>query len=137
MHLSRARAGYYSHSASSRSGQRRSRGQPASPQRKTTRVAKRRLAAKGRTVLAVILVGFVLVAAGVIWRRAVGMEQLRELRALELRRLQLDAQRAVLLGEIRDAASRGRIAPIAENRLRMHVAADSQLIFLPRASEIP
>lgn len=101
-------------------------------------MATRRVKApKGRTILASILLGFVLVAAGVIWRRAAGVGQAREIRALEQQRLQLIAQRAKLLGDIRDASSRGALAPIAEGRLNMHVAKDSQLVNLPRAPHAP
>ncbi len=95
-------------------------------------MAKRRVAARGRTVLAVALLGFVLTAAAVIWRRAAGVEHARELRALEDKRLQLLAQRARLESEIREASSRSRLAPIVEKRLRMHVPNDTQVRILRR-----
>ena len=95
-------------------------------------MAKRRVAARGRTVVVVALLGFVLTAAAVIWRRAAGVEHARELRALEDKRLQLLAQRARLESEIREASSRSRLAPIVENRLRMHVPNDTQVRILRR-----
>jgi cell division protein FtsL len=87
---------------------------------------------RGRPVVALVLVGFVLVATGGIWRRSVGIAQSRELRELDRRRLGLEAQRARLQGEIRDLSSRAKLAPIAEQRLDMHVPDDSQVVILPR-----
>ncbi|MFL5575809.1 MAG: cell division protein FtsL [Gemmatimonadaceae bacterium] len=83
-------------------------------------------------MIALLLVGFVLVATGVIWRRSFGIAQSRELRELDRRRLELEAQRARLQGEIRDLSSRAKLAPIAEQRLDMHVPDDSQVVILPR-----
>ena len=88
-------------------------------------------------MLALALLGFVLTSAAVIWRRAAGVERARELRALEQERLQLLAQRARLESEIREASSRGRLAPIVENRLRMHVPNDTQVRILRRPTRTP
>jgi cell division protein FtsL len=88
---------------------------------------------RGRAVVALTLLGFVLVATGVIWRRSVGIAQARELRDLDRRRAQLAAERTALESDVRLAASRARIAPIAESRLGMRVPADTQVVFLPRA----
>ena len=82
--------------------------------------------------MALILVGFVLVATGVIWRRSFGIAQSRELRELDKQRLELEAQKARLQGEIRELSSRARLGPIAEQRLNMHVPNDSQVINLSR-----
>lgn len=95
-------------------------------------MAKRRLRLRGRTAAALLLIGFLLVTTGVIWRRSHGIDQARDLRRLEARRAELLGQRARLETEIRDASSRARLAPIAEQRLRMHVPNDSQVILLPR-----
>jgi cell division protein FtsL len=100
-------------------------------------VAARRVRARGRTIVALTLLGFVLIAAGVIWRRAAGVERARELRALETRRSELEAQRAKLVSDIRDASSRGRLAAIAERRLDMHVPSDTQVVILPRTRSTP
>jgi cell division protein FtsL len=78
------------------------------------------------------LLGFVLVATGVIWRRSIGLAQARELRALQQRRAALDAQQAALEGAIRDASSRARLARTAEDRLGMRVPPESLVIRLPR-----
>ena len=86
--------------------------------------------------MALFLVGFVLVAVGVIWRRTYGVAQSRALRELDRRRLDLVAQRTRLESDIRDLSSRARLAPIAEQRLKMHVPNDSQVVILgaPSAS---
>jgi cell division protein FtsL len=97
-------------------------------------MAKRRVKGRGRPIVALLLVGFVLVATGVIWRRSFGIAQSRELRELDKQRLELEAQKARLQGEIRDLSSRAKLAPIAEQRLNMHVPNDSQVIILPRPS---
>ena len=94
-------------------------------------MAKRKVARRGRYWIAVALVGFVLVAAGVILRRSYGITEARAMRDLDRRRAQLVAERAQLESDIRDLSSRGRLAPIAEQRLGMHVPNDSQVIILP------
>lgn len=93
-------------------------------------MAARRIAARGRTIIALALLGFVLIAAGVIWRRTAGMEQARELGALEQQRLQLQAERAKLASDIRNLASRGKLAPVVERRLNMRVPNDTQVVIL-------
>ena len=87
---------------------------------------------RGRSIVALVLLGFVLVATGVIWRRSVGIAQARAIQTLEQERSGLEARRAALDGEIRDAMSRARLARIAEVRLGMRVPSDSQVITLPR-----
>ena len=87
---------------------------------------------RGRSIVALILLGFVLVATGVIWRRSVGISQARAIQELEQHRSDLEARRAAVEGEIRDAMSRARLARIAEVRLGMWVPSDSQVITLPR-----
>jgi cell division protein FtsL len=87
---------------------------------------------RGRSMVFLGLLGFVLVATGVIWRRSIGLAQARELRALQQRRAALDAQQAALEGAIRDASSRARLARTAEDRLGMRVPPESLVIRLPR-----
>ena len=95
---------------------------------------RRRVALRGRAVVALLLCTFVLAAAAVVWRRTVGMSRARELDALAQRRVELQARRAKLEGDIREGASRSRLAPMAERRLNMRVATDSQYVILPRAA---
>ena len=97
-------------------------------------MAARRVAARarGRAWVALALLGFVLVGAAVIWRRAQGHAQARALLALEQQRLQLQSQRAQLRSEIRDLVSRSSLAAVVEKRLDMHVPNDTQLVILTR-----
>lgn len=95
------------------------------------RVAGRR-GPPGALVLA--LIGFVIVAAGVIWRRSEGLERARAHQALERRRDALIAHQRRLESDVREASSRSRIAPLVESRLGMRVPGAAQLIHLPRAA---
>lgn len=97
----------------------------------------RRVAPRGRAWVALVLVSFVLIAAGVIWRRTAGVEQARELRALQEKQAQLEARRAQLQGDIRRISSRSSLVPIVERRLGMHVPNDTQVVILPRAPRTP
>jgi cell division protein FtsL len=97
-------------------------------------VAKGRLGAWGGRLLALLLVGFVLVATGVIWRRSHGFARARVIRDLERRRQALVATKVQLEGAIRAASSRSRLEPIVRERLQMQVPADSQVIYLQRTA---
>ena len=90
---------------------------------------------RGRTLVALALLGFVLVATGVIWRRSVGLARARDESRLEQRKAALRAERAKLEGDIRDASSRAVLARIAEERLHMHIPNDSQVILLARPAK--
>ena len=85
-----------------------------------------------RTRLVIGLLGFFVVATGVIARRTFGIGQAKTLRELHTQRDAIEAARVKLEVEIRDASSRARLGPIAESRLHMYVPADSQVIILPR-----
>jgi cell division protein FtsL len=100
-------------------------------------VPKRGARGRGRSIVAIALLGFLLVATGVIWRRSYGIARARELRDLDRRRVQLEAQRAKLESEIRELSSRATLAPIAEQRLNMHVPSDTQVVILPRPRPTP
>ena len=95
-------------------------------------MAKSRVALRGRSLVALVLTAFVLLASLVIWRRSVGIAGERELRELGQRRLQLEGERARLARDIRVAASRERLVPVAEQKLGMRVPADNQIIILQR-----
>ena len=84
-------------------------------------------------MIALVLLGFFIVATGVIARRTFGISQARTLRALERQRDAVDASRVKLEAEIRDASSRARLVPLAEQRLHMHVPSDSEVIILHRS----
>jgi cell division protein FtsL len=87
--------------------------------------------------VALLIAGFLLLALGVIWRRAEGRAQAVELQALEARRTQLDAQRSQLESDIRDLSSRAKLAPVAESRLHMKVPNDTELVILRRTPRTP
>jgi hypothetical protein len=92
---------------------------------------------RGRSIVAAGLVGFVMVAAVVIWRRGYGVTQGVELRTLDRQRMQLEAQKAALERVVRDEAGRARLGPVAESRLDMRVPADSEVIVLPAPQQAP
>ena len=96
------------------------------------RVTRRR----GRSVVAITLFGFVLVATSVIWRRTFGQSQSRVLQQLERQRSDLRAQRAQLQREIREAASRDKLKPMVEQRLRLRMPSDSQVIVIDRKDSV-
>ena len=101
----------------------------------------RKVASSGRLRFALVLLGFVLIASGVVLRRTYGIAGARELQALETRRSGLIAERLRLESDIRKAASRATLQPIAEQRLQMHVPSEDQVVYLtrgaPRANEKP
>jgi cell division protein FtsL len=98
----------------------------------------RRVGPGKRSLFALVLIGFVLVSTGVILRRVWGVRQQREIRALQQRRDALEAERIRLEAAIRDASSRNRLQPIAEQRLNMHIPTpDQQVILPPVTSTVP
>jgi hypothetical protein len=98
--------------------------------KRTSRGSGSRLGA--RSLIAFGLFGFLLLATGVIARRTFGISQARQLRTLERQRDALDATRVKLIADIRDASSRARLMPVAQQRLHMYVPPDSQVIILKR-----
>jgi cell division protein FtsL len=107
--------------------------EPALSQRQTTRMAKRGVGLRGRTLVGLVLAAFVLVALSIVWRRTIGIEQAETLAKLDVRRTALEGERARLEGEIRDASSRQSLGVTAEGRLGMHIPSDKQVVILPRA----
>jgi cell division protein FtsL len=87
-----------------------------------------------RVWIALALVGFFLVATGVIWRRSHGVATSRELLRMQRERSALQAEVIRLEGAIRDASSRRRIQSVAEERLGMRVPGAAQVIILPRTA---
>ena len=85
-------------------------------------------------MVAVVLVGFVLIASGVIARRVLGVQWQTEIRRLQEKRAALDADRVRLEAMIRDASSRARLQPIAEQKLNMHIPTADEQVILPRRS---
>lgn len=95
-------------------------------------MAQRSAGLRGRTVLGLLLVGFVLVALAIVWRRTMGIGESERVTELQSRRAHLEGERARLQSEIRDASSRARLGSIVEQRLGMHVPADNQVVILSR-----
>jgi hypothetical protein len=79
----------------------------------------------------VLLIGFVLVASAVIWRRSYGITHSRTLSDIERQRVQYESEVARLRGAIRDESSRWRLGPVVE-RLGMHVPGDAQVRIIPQ-----
>jgi len=100
-------------------------------------MAKRRVAASRRPLIAALLIGFVLVTTGVIARRVYGVGQQDKIRTLQRTRSALEAERIRLEEAIRDASSRARLQPIAEQRLNMHIPKPDQQAFLKRVPRPP
>lgn len=95
-------------------------------------MAKSGVGMRGRSVVALILGAFVLIALAIVWRRTIGISQSEHLALLDARRATLESERARLEAEIRDASSRQTLGTIAERRLGMHVPSDRQVVILPR-----
>ena len=94
----------------------------------------RKVAGSGRLRFALLLLGFVMIASGVVLRRTYGIRAARDIQTMETRRSGLIAERRRLESEIRIASSRARLQPIAEQRLRMHVPTESQVVYLTRGA---
>lgn len=94
--------------------------------------AKRRSPRKrGRRIVAALLIGFVLVASAVIWRRSYGITQARQIASLDQRMVQLDAERGRLAAAIRDESSLTRLGPIVQ-LLGMRLPDDAHVRTLKR-----
>jgi cell division protein FtsL len=76
--------------------------------------------------MATLLIGFVVVASAVIWRRSYGISQARQMADLDRHLVQLEAQRQRLSAMIRDESSRTQLGPIVQP-LGMHVPDDRQV----------
>ncbi len=91
---------------------------------------------RGRSVVFLSLLAFVLLATGVVWRRSVGVTRARSIELLETRRAALAAQRAKLDADIRAAISMEHLGRVAEERLHMRVPGDSLVITLTRSPRV-
>jgi cell division protein FtsL len=98
-------------------------------------MAKRSVALRGRTLVALVLAAFVLVTLSIVWRRTLGIGQSERLATLDGRRNELEGERARLESDIRDASSRQRLGVVAETKLGMHIPSDKQVVILPRTGQ--
>jgi cell division protein FtsL len=85
---------------------------------------------RGRTMVFLGLVGFLVTTGIVVGRRAHGRTLQKELETIDRQRTQLAGEAAKLDAELRALGSRGRLAPLVEQKLGMRVPADSQVIDL-------
>ena len=97
-------------------------------------MAKRGVGMRGRTLVAVVLGAFVLVALSIVWRRTVGIGESDRLAQLEAKRAGLEGERVLLESEIRDASTRQTLGATVERKLGMHIPTDKQVVILPRTS---
>jgi cell division protein FtsL len=96
----------------------------------------RKVAGSGRLRFALLLLGFVVIASGVVLRRTYGIRAARDIQSMETRRSGLIAERRRLESEIRIASSRARLLPIAEQRLQMHLPTEAQVVYLTRGARV-
>ena len=90
---------------------------------------------RGRSLIGLILVAFLVVALAIVWRRTVGIRQSENLAALDAKKSQLESERARLEGEIRDASARLNLGTVVERRLGMHIPTDRQVVILSRSGD--
>jgi cell division protein FtsL len=95
-------------------------------------MAKSRVAPKrrGRTTVALFLLGFLIVTVAVIARRSWGQALQRDLTGIERTRTQLSGEVIKLDADIRSASSRNRLGPLVESKLGMHGPSTTQVIDL-------
>jgi len=135
LHVSWTAVGHDHHAARGDGVGGRSGREPARSQRASSRMAKRRVSGRSgnrRSLIALVLIGFVVVTSGVVARRVRGVNGQRRILELQRKREALDAERTKLESAIRDASSRARLQPIAEQRLNMHIPKPEQQVILPR-----
>ncbi len=89
---------------------------------------------RGRTLVAVVLGAFVLVALSIVWRRTIGIGESERMAQLDSKRVELEGERVRLESEIRDASTRQTLGATVERRLGMHIPSDQQVVILPRAT---
>jgi len=89
-------------------------------------------APRGRSLVIIALLAFVVTAVIVVWRRGRGFEEERRIAALDAQVRDLKAQQALLERDLREATGSARIKPTAERRLGLRMPSDSQLITLSR-----
>lgn len=85
-----------------------------------------------RTLIAVGLTAFVIIAFIVVWRRSVGVENAKRLARMEVRKGELETERKTLEDAIREASSNARIEPVARRRLNMHTATETEVRYYSR-----
>ncbi|HJQ10126.1 MAG TPA: hypothetical protein VJ840_03775 [Gemmatimonadaceae bacterium] len=98
-------------------------------------MAKGGVGMRGRSLIGLLLVAFLVVALSIVWRRTIGIKQSETLAQLDARKTQLQSERARLEGEVRDASARQNLGSVVERRLGMHIPSDRQVVILSRDAE--
>jgi hypothetical protein len=96
-------------------------------------MAKRGVTLRGRSLVAVVLGAFLLVALSIVWRRTIGIGESEQLAQLDAKRVELEGERARLESEIRNSSARHTLGATVERKLGMHIPTDKQVVILPRA----
>jgi len=99
--------------------------------------SRKRSPLKGRSLIAIGLVAFLIVTSLVVWRRSVGVATARAMRKAELEKTALETERTTLQRQIRDAQTRGRVIAEAQRRLGLHVATDEQTRLIAGPGKTP
>jgi cell division protein FtsL len=85
----------------------------------------------GRVFLTVLAVAALLAALSLVtWRQARALDALRDLDALERELSLVEAERAELHRRIQTLESRGRVVPLARERLDMRTPSAGEIILL-------
>ena len=98
-------------------------------------MAKGSVGMRGRSLVGLFLVAFLVVALAIVWRRTIGIGQAEQLAALDARKTQLESERARLDGQIREATARQTLGAVVEQRLGMHIPSDRQVVILSRDAQ--
>jgi len=133
MHLSWEIARRGSYQTCAHSEYNRDQHKSALTQRPATSMAKGGVKLRGRSLVAIVLAAFVLVALSIVWRRTIGISESERLATLDAKRVELQGERARLETEIRAASARQTLGTSVEHRLGMHIPTDKQVVILPRS----
>lgn len=90
---------------------------------------KRRIG--NRSLIAIGITLFLLIAFVVVWRRSTGVSNARKIARMEARRAELQTEKQTLERQIADAVSYGRIVQAAR-KLDMHVAGEREVRTIER-----
>ena len=89
-----------------------------------------------RSLIAIGLVSFVIVAFIVVWRRSLGVENSRQIARMERQIRELETERKTLQNRIREASSYSRVVAEAGRRLNMRMPDDSHIRYFDRDSRV-
>jgi hypothetical protein len=70
-----------------------------------------------------------------VWRQPRAVALLEQIRGVETQHAMVESERVELVRRIEELRSRTRILRVAHDRLGMHLAADTEIVFLPAPPE--